>query len=701
MANRGPPRAHASYLSVPYGAISESEGNMSYSSRERGGSPHEAVAAAGVATASAIDRTKRRWQRPAIAAAAVLGWAGMMVALSATGGGKGASASAGAAQSGTTKLAAVATAAAMATTGTAAAETLAGQTTMKTTTPRERWEALKGELTSGGSDAGDLRAELAGAYPPLQSLSLYGFANVVEPHRSTALRALGGGDTSTFEWTVYTQDGEIDAKYSGREVSHVFTHVTESYGVALAEVSTGGVVVRTHTTSAMCKYIRRDTHRMNEEDRQRTLAAMRVMYDVSGEDGRALYGPKYVSFEEMTVLHLDRYTQLKCTPWHNACVFLTAHAAMSLQVEQSMQAIDPAVAMPYFDLTYEASLGQEWRSSEMFTDKWFGSWGAEENDYRVVDSVFANLSIYSDCSKPEKNAYCRLTNGYNNDPSQFLTRSDQICGMRTTSSVTTCSLIESVMEQTSYVDFQTLINENIHKYLHGQLGGMWGCPFEVGTAMALAPDSASYQLFLEGAIVVTGSASMLELVEDMLIQCPDSCGEEVPFDQCLCYCPDIHRLVTEGRSLYEASLWLLTEASLDSTSMWEVLDGMSTEAAEAFVIWYAGYVCSPGRLPPYASPLGAPNDPLFAPTHTYFDYLVQAKMIQDTDFEVNWDNDNACWAHAFLAHLPWHDFEDEHNQFYTNQELQRFFRPNNPSLPYVYDDYSFERCKVEGPSKVV
>ncbi|CAM9220886.1 unnamed protein product [Phaeothamnion confervicola] len=546
-----------------------------------------------------------------------------------------------------------------------------------------------------------MRIELRGTYPPLQSLALYGFDNVVEPFRETTMTVVGGGDTrddsSNFEWTVYTEDGDAEARYTGRKAFHIFNRAAHTYRISVEELDAAGAIVDTTSAAATCKYIRRDTHRMNDEDRERTLAAMRLMFDVSGDDGRVLYGPKYISFEELTVLHLDRFTQIKCTPYHAGAVFLTAHAAMSLQVEQSIQSIDPSLALPYMDLAYEANMGEDWRGSEMFTDKWFGSWGTKENDYRVVDSVFAGVEIPTNCSHPETNSYCRLTMSYDNDKSTYLTRSDQACGYRTTGTLTSCSLIAEVLEQSSYVDFNNMISSNIHKYIHCQMGGMWGCPFEIGEAAKLAPDSAALQLFLEGDAAMLGTSAMGQMVGYSLLECPESCGEEVPFEECLCYCPDIHRLVSQGSSLYEASLFVLTESDLMGDDFDGAMADLPTDAArEALVIWYAGFLCSPGRLPPFSSPLGASMDPLFAPTHTYFDYLVQAKMVIDTDFEVNWDNDRLCWGHAFLAHLPWHDFMDEHNAYYTNQELQRFFRPNNPSLPYVYDDFSFDHCELFG-----
>ena len=57
----------------------------------------------------------------------------------------------------------------------------------------------------------------------------------------------------------------------------------------------------------------------------------------------------------LTRKHLARMTLDRCTPWHNGKVFFTSHAAFALEMEQSLQAIAPSIALPYWDYTIDGA----------------------------------------------------------------------------------------------------------------------------------------------------------------------------------------------------------------------------------------------------------------------------------------------------------------------------------------------------------
>ena len=71
------------------------------------------------------------------------------------------------------------------------------------------------------------------------------------------------------------------------------------------------------------------------------------------DHGRAKFGGKYSDATAATRKHLARMTLDRCTPWHNGKVFFNAHAAYTLEMEQSLQAIDASIAMPYWDYTID------------------------------------------------------------------------------------------------------------------------------------------------------------------------------------------------------------------------------------------------------------------------------------------------------------------------------------------------------------
>lgn len=54
---------------------------------------------------------------------------------------------------------------------------------------------------------------------------------------------------------------------------------------------------------------------------------------------------------------------------------MTSHIALTLMFEQSLQAIDPSIAVPYWDFTVEGTFynGPDFRQSMVFSDDWFGT----------------------------------------------------------------------------------------------------------------------------------------------------------------------------------------------------------------------------------------------------------------------------------------------------------------------------------------
>ena len=60
--------------------------------------------------------------------------------------------------------------------------------------------------------------------------------------------------------------------------------------------------------------------------------------------------------------------------FHEGAGFVTSHVAISLMFEQSLQAIDPSIALPYWDFTIEATY-YDWsnfRRFSIFSDDCFG-----------------------------------------------------------------------------------------------------------------------------------------------------------------------------------------------------------------------------------------------------------------------------------------------------------------------------------------
>lgn len=64
-----------------------------------------------------------------------------------------------------------------------------------------------------------------------------------------------------------------------------------------------------------------------------------------------------------------------CDHWHQGAGFVTSHMALTLMFEQSLQAVNPAVSVPYWDFTLESTFfgSSDFRTSGVFADDWFGA----------------------------------------------------------------------------------------------------------------------------------------------------------------------------------------------------------------------------------------------------------------------------------------------------------------------------------------
>ena len=115
------------------------------------------------------------------------------------------------------------------------------------------------------------------------------------------------------------------------------------------------------------------------------------------EEGRAKFGGKFMDATGATRKHLARMTVDRCTPHHNGKVFFNAHAAYTLEIEQSLQLIDSTIAMPFWDYTIDSKFfGLDWANSEIWSGEWFGTSTSPTSDRVLQESRFAYTPIRTD-----------------------------------------------------------------------------------------------------------------------------------------------------------------------------------------------------------------------------------------------------------------------------------------------------------------
>ena len=91
------------------------------------------------------------------------------------------------------------------------------------------------------------------------------------------------------------------------------------------------------------KYVRRELRELTAADRERYFDALATVYRTSQEDGERAFGPMFRSAAWLVREHLYGAAQRECDHWHDDAGFLTHHVGITLQLEQSLRAVDQRV----------------------------------------------------------------------------------------------------------------------------------------------------------------------------------------------------------------------------------------------------------------------------------------------------------------------------------------------------------------------
>jgi hypothetical protein len=102
------------------------------------------------------------------------------------------------------------------------------------------------------------------------------------------------------------------------------------------------------------KYVRRELRSLTENDRRAFFDALYQVYTGglgSGGEGSG-FGDKFKTAEYFLYKHLNGAGTSDCDHWHDGAGIITHHTAFTLEMEQSLQAVDPSVAMPYWGIPH-------------------------------------------------------------------------------------------------------------------------------------------------------------------------------------------------------------------------------------------------------------------------------------------------------------------------------------------------------------
>lgn len=287
----------------------------------------------------------------------------------------------------------------------------------------------------------------------------------------------------TVQWSI---NGVI---YNGPMVEYTPT-TTGVYDmdVTITDISSRNVYSTEYTVAV--KYIRREIRTLSDTDREKYFTALETLYNVDQTTGEALYGDKYKSAEFLLWRHLNGAGTVDCDHWHDGAGIITHHAAFTLEAEQSLQSVDPSVAMTYWEYPVDASYydNYNWVNSPIFAEDWYGEASPSNDDHKISKGRWSETQLpdgtpYKDWSIAETGTLNPLVNGYgylrspwNNNPSPYIGRCNTSYGTESSGTAlgrASCDAISSCYASTSLAAMNDCMNGYTHGPVHILIGGAW------------------------------------------------------------------------------------------------------------------------------------------------------------------------------------------------------------------------------------
>mmetsp|Transcript_73800 Transcript_73800/g.210475 ORF Transcript_73800/g.210475 Transcript_73800/m.210475 type:complete len:697 (-) Transcript_73800:230-2320(-) len=528
-------------------------------------------------------------------------------------------------------------------------------------------------------------------------------------------------------WTVLNPDGTTEATYVGTsfvvEFSHLGMHTLE------LELDCDGTSSQdsSFSYSVMSKHVRYEVRTLSKEDREDFLDALVVVYNTNQKDGEAKYGSKFRSIEFLVREHLYGAAAKDCDHWHDDAGILTHHMAFTLELEQSLQAIQPTISMPYWDYTIDSYVysASTWTNSSIFDNNWFGAVDDGGADYVITEGRWAYQTVMQNAQDWSgiHNPYGLLRSPWNTNPTPYITRSRYTYGVKDGGwTIPDCTNFHETADVEWIGDLFSSLNGELHGPIHIMIGGQWDfadASFNMSHAVSAESAKQMSDVFL---------LASKYLWRQGYLRCPESCSSDTPVDECQCSCP-----YTKDYSDDEALEFMRDRGLVDMAA----LLGEDTFVGDA---GFTGFkelldlVCHVGHAGEMFTS-AAPYDPTFWPLHGVAERFLSykriaaewgittinetwgyrhGKVMSDTHVVCDWDSvahksggvesmelpactkGVTCSGHRADDILPMGDFLGN-GDTYSNVEWYNFTRPWNEDLPYVYDSYSsWPGCSEQG-----
>jgi len=558
---------------------------------------------------------------------------------------------------------------------------------------------------------------------------------LVEPHKPTKL-SMGGdlSDISNLEMTCeakHIQSGDIvtgTPLTKNTECSMMFSEVGD-YVVANTLTNLENQWTYTSYVEVRSRYVRRDIRKLGGSDLSAYLDAARTLYDVSTEEGQSLYGSNYKDMAYFTKVYVTNSVPDKQHDrFHDGMGFLSQHIALTSEYERALQAVNPSVALPFWDFTQDMVMikkkakvekkaidYQDLWTLDLWTEDYFGV--TDTTLHTVTEGRFAYLSIpklsVTTTTSHSKNPYGYMRSPWNLETSAYVSRYHTSCGedlgvLDTDESTEwpSCRLHhQAVTDISAYAEFVGYLANDGHSGVHRMIGGSGGdCDDWSDMKLLLGPERV---IDLKTMSTVIGRHVWREEMckEPSSSECIDSTTGEQTSSSCKMYCTGCHedKFTADEMSKYQSLF-----SSFDDATHFQSAQMVRKVFCDSTIL-----------LGDHGDASSA-SDVSFWPIHPTLERLLHYKQLVNPLTDYTWDgstywsdwNSECLWGATFDTDCNGHGetdvtvskmrvYDEDEKDFIfkalTNREIIDMTLPTNSyKLPYVYEDFSYDHCESEG-----
>eukprot|EP00640_Fibrocapsa_japonica_P002021 CAMPEP_0113938470 /NCGR_PEP_ID=MMETSP1339-20121228/4898_1 /TAXON_ID=94617 /ORGANISM="Fibrocapsa japonica" /LENGTH=526 /DNA_ID=CAMNT_0000941603 /DNA_START=412 /DNA_END=1992 /DNA_ORIENTATION=+ /assembly_acc=CAM_ASM_000762 len=504
---------------------------------------------------------------------------------------------------------------------------------------------------------------------------------------------MGSADDASAK-VVQLKDGEGKSGSLKHTFEQGYYTVSVSEHPSLLAAMSGRDVVGEITQELVVKYVRRELRTLDEEDRDKTMDVMATLWKVSTEEGQALYGPDYQGMDTLLKFHLMLAGAQDCDHFHQGYGFLTQHGALSDAFEQSMQAIDPTVTLPYWDYTVDLYLwaandNYDYLNSGIFTPEYFG--GVDTKTNHIANGRWKDLKIPLSrdlikddpelAMKMPSNIYGHARGPWSNNMDPYVERRAESCGLTTMfkDKHTMCNSYAATLKETDFSEFNHLMESLPHGPAHHLSGGTMNCKEGFDALVPLLGQSYVDDL------KVQAFGLHKEMWRIGLMDCANYAD---------CRCPDMDD-------------WINDKAKVDGLSY--LMD--TVQRTEIYSLPYEhqqavlAAICTPNMVTGDQLQASSAYGPEFWPIHPFVSRMVQFKLMKYPfpggvvwPEKASWKpNQEDCFGHhsydpVLGGLLPLK--VNGQDTYLTNEE---YFARMDPTYDtgsrYIYDNFDFDFCK--------